>query len=168
MTQLRQLFDDTFNMLNSVATATQQELAFKNASREFFSYVFPIIYITNVKYEEVTISVGEDIVMGFEDTGDILGLGIGDFTVVEVIYLENKVAFRIKPNSFSDFLLNDSYIGSYQYVVEYMLKKVERNNMKMLKSAGIDDGESIDVEDISQIRDYLKKEFGVTAVGLVT
>lgn len=167
MTELRQLFDDTFSMLNIVATPTQEEMAFKNASREYFSYVYPIFFIPTLDYELIVLDLGEEVVMGFEDRGNLMGRDMGDFKVMEAITLTDYKAFRVKPINTASFALEDSYVGSFQYVCEYILKKIERDNMRMLKSAGIDDGEGFEIEDISQVRDYLKKEFGVTAVGLV-
>ncbi len=167
MTLLKELFDDTFNMLNIVATDPQKDGAFKNSCREFFSYVRPVFFIPQETYDLVLETVTTNTLCGLKDTTDAFGLEVGSFEIVEFSQLTDCVGIRVKPLDFNTFKLEDGYTGAFNYVVEYMLKKVERNNMKMLKSAGIDDGEGFETEDISVIRDYLKKEFGVTTVGLV-
>lgn len=167
MTELRTIFDDTFTMLNIVATEEQKETAFRNTSREFFSYVSPVLMIPNEKYIDVTSAIDITIGYGYEDDIDIFNVGIGDFKIVEISELDEFVALRIKPVGNGLFYLEDGYIGAFQQVTEYFLKKLEKDNMRMLKSAGIDDGEGFEVEDIQTIRDYLRKEFGVTTAGLV-
>ncbi len=168
MTLLQDLFNDTFSMLNVVATDTQKAVVFKTASREFFSYVAPIFYITYDTYNAILLTVPEETLRNnYSDTTDIFGLGIGNIKIVDLVKLDESVALRVKPLDYATFKLEDGYTGAYQYVIEYMLKKLERDNMSMLKSAGIEDNESIDVDDITVMRDYLKKEFGIAVVGLV-
>lgn len=168
MTPIQELFDDTFTMLNAVATDPQKAVVFKTASREFFSYVYPIFFITFEQYNTVLLTVTEEeLRTNYEDTTNIFNLSVGNIEIVELIKLTDCVAIRVKPLDYATFKLEDGYSGAYQYVVEYMLKKLERDNMSMLKSAGIEDNESLEVEDIATIRDYLKKEFGITTVGLV-
>jgi len=165
MTLVSEIFTDTFTMLNIVATPEQKDNAFKNASREFFSYVSPIIFISNTRWEEII--EAEEVGCNFIDDDDSLNLNIGSFKIIEIAQMNDCVGIRVKPLDYDDFKLDDGYIGAYQFVAGFFLRKVERDNMRMMKSAGIDDGEGFQEEDIQAVRDYLRKEFGITAVGLV-
>ncbi|WP_294958815.1 hypothetical protein [Sulfurovum sp.] len=167
MTALRTLFDDTFAMVNIVSTPEQADTAFRNTCREFFSYVRPVFFIPQGTYDAILEAINVNTVCGFKDTSNLFGLDVGSFEVSEMVQLDDCVGIRVKPLDYDTFKLDDGYTGAFCYIAEYMGKKVEKNNMNMLKSAGIDNGDGFEIEDISVIRDYLKKEFGITAVGLV-
>ncbi|MGW8169641.1 MAG: hypothetical protein ACWGHH_06520 [Sulfurovaceae bacterium] len=157
MQALRDIFEKTLGTLNIVATPEQAENAFTVACREFFSYVTPL-------YEVPLI---DGLTIGGEIINDELGLGIGKFRITSVTDILIGYMIGVKPIDYSDFKIDYGYMGAFQYVCEYMLKKVERDNYLMIKSAGIEEPETIDVENIAELRDYLKKEFSITPAGLI-
>lgn len=166
MTLVKDIFNSTHTMLNIVATADQLSNAYLVAYREFFAIVTPTIFIRNDIVAEL-LEAGIELTEGLEDTTDALGLGIGAFRIVETVEMIDHTAILIKPMDPETFKLDFNYVGAFQYVSEFFLKKVERDNMRMLKSAGIDDGEMFEEGDIIALRDYLKQSFSVISVGLV-
>jgi len=167
MTKLKELFEDTFNMLNIIATDTQKEAVFRTSCREFFSYVAPVHFIEFETYNNAVNAKGESIKCGFVDDSNLLSLGMGSIKIIETASLNDCIGVRIKPMDYDIFMLEDGYTGAFQQVVEFMLKKLECDNMRMLKSAGIDDGEGFENEDINALRDYLRKEFSIETARLV-
>lgn len=163
MTSTRTIFDNTAISLNIVATTEQLNAVFASASREFFSYVYPVAFVSYEKLEEIDLTLYE----GYIDNADTLGLGMGNFTVKEYSPLIENVAIRVEPLDVLQFSLPNNYAGAFQYVSEYFLSKVEKENMDILRSSGIDNLDGGEVIDLQQIREYLRREFGVTAVGLV-
>ncbi|NOR58052.1 MAG: hypothetical protein GQ474_05965 [Sulfurimonas sp.] len=167
MTQLKTIYDESAVTLNIVATDIQLNAVFNMATREFFSYVYPIFFIQEEDFERIQNSIEETIKYGYKDTTDALEVGAGDFKVMELVRLDDLIGMRVKPLNYNAFLLEEGYSGAFQFCCEFFLHKIEKENMSMLKSAGIEDNESYDTQDINTLRDYLRKEFGVTTAGLI-
>lgn len=163
MTSTRTIFDNTATSLNIVATDTQLDAVFSSISREFFSYVYPVEFVSYVKLEELGITLYD----GYVDNNDVLGLGMGSFKIKELSALIDGYGIRVEPVDIEVFSLPNNYAGAFQYVSEYFLSRIEKENMDVLRSAGIDNVETTEPIDLLQIREYLRKEFSITTVGLV-
>lgn len=150
----REIFDNVINMVNIVLTNTQKDAAFVTVSSTFFSYVKPVFFL-NPK------TVPDEVVAGYQDTVNALGLGVGGFEVIDRHDLSKEVALRVVPVDIADFNLPFSYHAAFQYLTDYYAKQIEKDNYGMLTSAGINMEEHIEVESFSEIREYLIKEFSV-------
>jgi len=157
----RDIYDNICTMLNVVITDAQREAIYQSTMREFFSYVKPIVTLSNVRVEELEAN-GVKIERGYKDVNNTLGLDIGEYSIASVDKLSDQTFIRTQPIDYAgDYKMEDTYAGAFQMVAEHFFKKVEKDNYGMLQSGGISMEEHIEVEDINQLRDYLRKEFGI-------
>lgn len=161
LTLLRNLYDTQVNALNIVASVEQLDAGFSLASNEFFSVVFPM---HEVPHDHPDASL---LTQGFEDTSNVFSFNIGGYIVKEFFSLVSTYAVRVEPIDIGDFKLYHTYSSDYNRVCRYYLKQIEKDNMMMLKGAGIDQVMYEDVEDIQIIKDDLYKKYGVTYSYLV-
>ena len=159
----KEIYDNFCEMLNVVITPQQKEAIYQSTMREFFSYVKPIVILSNAYVSELEAN-GIKIESGFKDEANILGLSIGSYSIASVNKLSDETFIRTQPVNYTgDYKMEDTYAGAFQMVAEHFFKKVEKDNYGMLQSGGINMEEHIEIEDINQLRDYLRKEFGVIA-----
>lgn len=159
MRELRDIFDNKSQMLNITATIQQLDAVFQVSCDEFFSYVSPIY--STISTDDLTLLIGSTI------ENNELGLGIGKFKLLNAVQTLSQWLLVVKPADIDNFTLNYGYIGQFQYVCEFFLKTVEKDNLLMLRNAGIEEPESIDIENIDTLRDYLKKEFACESSNLI-
>ena len=158
-----EIYNNFCTMLNVVITPQQKAAIYHSTMREFFSYVKPIVILSNKRIAELEAS-GVNIESGFKDETNILGLGIGSYSIASVDKLSDQTFIRTQPIDYDgDYKMEDTYAGAFQMVAEHFFKKVEKDNYGMLQSGGISMEEHIEIEDINQLRDYLRKEFGIIA-----
>ena len=161
-TLLRDLFDTTVASLNIVASTEQLDSAFTLASNEFFSVVYPS---EEVLKDHASINLLE---VGFIDTLDTFGFGVGHYVIKQKFELVNTYSVRIEPLDITAFSLYHSYSADYQRVCRYYLKQVEKDNMTMLRGFGVEQVMYEDAEDIQLIRDELHKRYAAVGSYLVS
>ena len=153
--QLEELYKAKLKSIEEVLTANQESEAFLVSCITFFSEVKVCI---NIK---TTIP----IYIGYKDTTDELGLGIGNFEIRDMLKTDtNLYEIRITPLEYSNFDLPIEYQGDFMMVCEVIIIDLSIKNIPTLESFGVQKVPLEMTTTKEMMRELLSKKYSV-AIG---
>jgi len=150
--QLNELFKTKLLSIEEVLTPNQETEAFTVSCITFFSEVKIAININT------TIP----IYIGYKDTTDELGLGIGDFEIRDMLQLDtNLYEIRIVPLNYEDFDLAVEYQADFMLVSEIIITDLSIKNIPTLESFGIQKTPLEMTTTKEMLRELLSKKYSI-------